>query len=151
MGKRDFYENLVRRFVEGPDADSAATVRQHLETGEREAAERAAASLKGVAGTIGASELQSRAQALEAGIREETGEVDAQLQSTQEELERLVGAIRQVLGVGGQQQAVESVEAVTLDADTAERSAGELESQAARVDELAATLTINDGEDESAG
>ena len=126
MGKRDFYENLVRRFVEGPDADSAATVRQHLETGEREAAERAAHSLKGVAGTIGASELQSRAQALEAGIREGTGEVDAQLQSTQEELERLVGAIRQVLGVGGQQQAVESVEAVTLDADTAERLAGGL-------------------------
>ncbi len=149
MGKRDFYQKLVRQFVEGEAAESVATVRAQLGEGEREAAERTAHSLKGVAGTIGAGELQTRAQGLETAIKEEAAEVDTLLASVEEELTRLVVAIRDVLGVGGDTE-MDAPESVDLDGQVIERLPElivELESRKARVEELSSTLTINEVEE----
>ena len=148
MGKRDFYEKLLRQFVEGAEAESVATVRAQLAEEERVAAERTAHSLKGVAGTIGAGELQARAQKLETAIEERALELDPLLASVEEELKRLVVAIRDVLGVGGAE--IDAAELVDLDPQVIERLPElivELESRQARVEELSSTLTINDVEE----
>ena len=149
MGKRDFYEKLVRQFVEGEEVESVATVRAQLVEGEREAAERTAHSLKGVAGTIGAGELQTRAQGLETAIKEGAAEVDPLLVSVEEELTRLVVAIRDAVGAGGDTE-MDAAQSVDLDALVIERLPElieELESRMARVEELSSTLTINEVEE----
>ena len=77
IGKRDFYEKLVRGFATGEEVRTVETVRLLLAEGDIEAAERTAHSLKGVAGTIGAGELQSRAAVLETAIKEgQSGEIE---------------------------------------------------------------------------
>jgi two-component system sensor histidine kinase/response regulator len=58
MNKRDLYKKLLRQFATGPESLTVDRVRAHLAEGEREAAERAAHTLKGVAGTLGAGALQ---------------------------------------------------------------------------------------------
>jgi two-component system, sensor histidine kinase and response regulator len=70
LGKQTLYENLLRQFLEGDEARSIATIREQLEQTDPSAAERTAHSLKGVAGTIGATKLQEDAQVVETGIRE---------------------------------------------------------------------------------
>ena len=149
LGKRDFYEKLVRQFVEGEEVESVATVRAQLAAGEHEAAERTAHSLKGVAGTIGAGELQQRAQGLETAIKEGTAEVDTLLSSVEEELTRMVVAIRDVLGVGGDAE-MDSAQSVDVDELAIERLPeliNKLESHKPKVEELSSTLTINEVEE----
>ena len=148
MGKRDFYEKLVRQFVQGEEAESVATARAQLAAGERGAAERTAHSLKGVAGTIGAGELQARAQGLETAVKEGTADVDTLLESVEEELTRLVVAIRDALGVEGDAK-MDAAPAVDLDPTEIERLPElieKLESREATVQELSSTLTINEVE-----
>ncbi len=111
MGKRDFYERLVKGFVTGEEARSVETVRSQLEEGELEAAERTAHSLKGVAGTIGAGELQSRAATLEAAIKKGGKRVESHLKKVGQELTRLVGAISEAMGLDGEAEEVEEDEA----------------------------------------
>ena len=65
MGKRDFYERMLRQFTTGEESQAVATIRARLAEGDRDTAERTAHSLKGVAGTLGATELQARAGELE--------------------------------------------------------------------------------------
>ena len=102
LGKRDFYEKLVLGFATGEQIHSVETVRAQLAEGDRVAAERTAHSLKGVAGTIGMSELQQRATELESAIKEskDRGVIEAQLTSVDEELTRLVMAIKVATGIG---------------------------------------------------
>ena len=143
MGKRDFYERLVRQFAEGQEAESVATIRAQLADGEREGAERTAHSLKGVAGTIGAGELQRRSQALETAIHRGSEVLESLLASVEEELTRMVSAIREALGV----QEVEEVVEVMLDEATLARLPGlieVLEGKKDEVVELSSTLTINE-------
>lgn len=99
MGKRALYERLVRGFATGPESEAVETVQAQLSQGETVAAQRTAHSLKGVAGTIGAVELQQRSQALETGIQRET-EITTLLAPVEEELTRIVTAIRAALGNG---------------------------------------------------
>ena len=149
MGKRDFYEKLVRQFVEGEEVETVGTVRAQLAEGQREAAERTAHSLKGVAGTIGAGELQTRSQGLETAIKEGAAEVDTLLESVEEELTRIVVAIRDALDVGGDTE-LDAAQSVDLDALVIERVPElieELESRKARAEELSSTLTINEVEE----
>ncbi len=151
MGKRDFYEKLVKGFATGEEAQSVATVRVQLAEGEREAAERTAHSLKGVAGTLGAGELQQRAAGLESAIKEGRGEdaVESQLSSVDEELTRLVTAIEEAMGLeegadegaGGEDAPVELDEAVI---ERLPELAGALEGKRAGCEELAATLDMNE-------
>jgi HPt (histidine-containing phosphotransfer) domain-containing protein len=62
--------------------ESAATLRADLEAGRLEAAKRAAHTIKGVAGTIGAAALFGAAGALEAALREERPEAARKLLQT---------------------------------------------------------------------
>jgi len=148
MGKRDFYEKLVRGFATGEESMAAGTVQAHLARGEREAAQRAVHSLKGVAGTVGAVELQRRSQALETGIGQGS-EIDPLVASVDEELARMVAAIREALKIGEVQDA-EDVEQGELDPLVVERLPALIESLEGKRDvvaELQSTLTINEIED----
>ncbi len=150
MGKRDFYEKLVKGFATGEEAKTVETVRAQLSEGEREAAERTSHSLKGVAGTIGAGELQQRAQTLESAIREGNGqaEIDSHLSFVQEELSRLITEIQDALG----SEVPEDQKNGDPDFDPSTvKNLPELmevlETEKARVVELSAVLTVNEVEE----
>ncbi len=147
-GKRDFYEKMMRQFCDSDQAHAIDTTKELLAEEDGEGAERAAHSLKGVAGTLGAVELERRAQGLEAAISGEE-EVDAHLNTVQEELDRLLPLIREALG-GEISDADTAMEDVVLSSETLEKLPQLLQNIEAfqeRVDELKATLTINDIED----
>ena len=98
-GKVKLYDKLIRSFV--PQWSTIAPViGEAVAKGERELASRHAHSVKGSAGTIGAVELQSRAQVLETAINEGvSAEVitAVQLRSFSEELDRLMREIQEKL------------------------------------------------------
>ncbi len=147
-GKRDFYKKLVRQFCDGDEARSVETVKGLLDEDQREEAERTAHSLKGVAGTLGANELQQRAQALETAIR---GGADAapHLDSVQQELDRLIPVIRKSLSMDAPDGEVAQPETAELEVaaiETLPDLASALELKKSRCEALAETLTINEVE-----
>ena len=99
LGKRDLYEDLLRRFIDGQDARSITTLRTQLARSERADAERTAHSLKGVAGTLGASKLQASATALEDGLRAgaSADDLDSHMTAAEAEITRLCAALEDVL------------------------------------------------------
>jgi HPt (histidine-containing phosphotransfer) domain-containing protein len=68
-----FYVHILRRFRDGY-ANTAAEIRRLWATQGLEDAHRLAHSVKGLAGTIGAKELQQAAKCVESGFH--TGELD---------------------------------------------------------------------------
>jgi two-component system sensor histidine kinase/response regulator len=68
LGRREAYVSLLRRFAIG-QADVMRDIRAALADGRRADAERAAHTLKGVAGSIGARQLQREAGDVEAALR----------------------------------------------------------------------------------
>jgi HPt (histidine-containing phosphotransfer) domain-containing protein len=147
MGKRDFYARLVRGFAEGEEARATEVIRQLLADGDREAAERTAHSLKGVAGTIGAGELQARAQAVEAEIRDEAPDLEMRLESMDEELTRVAGAVRQAFGTPSMSDAEVVTEIGPLGDDVLARLPGLIQTLEGKRDtatELAGTMTIDE-------
>ncbi|MFT5376240.1 MAG: two-component system sensor histidine kinase/response regulator, partial [Candidatus Latescibacterota bacterium] len=100
MGKRDFYEKLLRNFVNGREAQTVRTIRDLLSQQDTPAAERAAHSLKGVSATLGAAELSTLAASVEAAIRDghPEAEIESHLDSMGSVLDRLVAAIGNVMG-----------------------------------------------------
>jgi two-component system sensor histidine kinase/response regulator len=97
MGRREVYIGLLRRFVSS-QAGAPAAIRASL--GDRRAdAERAAHTLKGLAGTIGARPLQRDAGAVEAALRRGATavEIDDLLATLEQSLESLVAAILSAL------------------------------------------------------
>jgi two-component system sensor histidine kinase/response regulator len=96
LNKHAAYERLLRDFVTRY-AGAADTVRSELAAGKRDDAQRTAHTLKGVAGTIGAGELQARAAALEQALRSGASEVELLLKSVEEELVRLTAALKRAL------------------------------------------------------
>ena len=99
MNDRSMYERLLRKFVWGESAATTAAITAHLERGALEEAQRAAHSLKGSAGMLGAVELQARAATLESALKQKQPEGEVRAASTRlaEELARLVEAVRAVL------------------------------------------------------
>ena len=87
-GNRRLYRDLLGQFA-AKQGDAAAQISAALESGDRQLAERIAHTVKGVAGNIGITQIQSAAQKLEKAIREQesgvTGILDdfARLMSTQ--------------------------------------------------------------------
>ena len=67
MGRQEAYVGLLRRFVR-TQAEVFSEIRTAIADGRRADAERAAHTLKGAAGTIGARELQRQAGDVEAGL-----------------------------------------------------------------------------------
>jgi two-component system sensor histidine kinase/response regulator len=68
LGKERIYLSLLRRFATG-QKETPSLLAEALAAGDREAAERIAHTLKGVAGNIGAIPLQESATRLEAALR----------------------------------------------------------------------------------
>jgi two-component system sensor histidine kinase/response regulator len=66
-GKTELYDSLLRKFASGQRGFPAA-LRRALEAGDRALAERLAHTLKGVAATVGARDIQARAACLEQSI-----------------------------------------------------------------------------------
>jgi CheY-like chemotaxis protein len=68
LGRREAYVGLLRRFAAG-QAGAMRDIRTALADGRRDEAERGAHTLKGVAGTIGAGQLQREAGEVEVALR----------------------------------------------------------------------------------
>ncbi len=112
MGKHDLYERLLRQFTAGPESRTVETVCAQLGDGDPKAAERSAHSLKGVAGTLGAGELQQLAGGLEAAIKEGRSEteIEKHLKQVGQELTRIITAIRRALPDNGLSIAAKAVD-----------------------------------------
>jgi two-component system sensor histidine kinase/response regulator len=97
-GNAKLYVSLLRRFA-GQQADTAAQIEQSLAASDAPTAERLAHTLKGVAGNIGAAEMQARAGAVEAAIRGGLAgdAVAALLDEMRQTLDALVAAITAAL------------------------------------------------------
>ncbi|GAB3186831.1 response regulator [Hydrogenophaga aquatica] len=93
-GNAGLYLAMLRKFVAG-QADADERIACAMEQGDWDTAERLAHSLRGVAGNLGAVELERLAAALESRLREPAGRVGAQeqLDSLSRELAALVGDV----------------------------------------------------------
>lgn len=150
MGKRAFYERLIRGFINGDEARSVETARAQLAAGDDEGAQRSLHTLKGVAGNLGAVALQQRSQILETMISEgrDPSQFDACLTSVAEELDRMIDAMRQALSDAEDDTATHEPPAPDLDSVVdLPGLLDSLKDQTTRVAELQSTLTINEIEE----
>ncbi|WP_158289961.1 PAS domain-containing hybrid sensor histidine kinase/response regulator [Ramlibacter sp. WS9] len=69
LGKKPLYLAMLRRYVAGQE-HLVREIRGALATGDRATAERLVHTSKAVSGNVGATQIQSRAEALETGLRE---------------------------------------------------------------------------------
>lgn len=79
MNKTHLYEKVLRDFHARFRAEKAQ-LEVALASGDLEDATRRAHSAKGLAGSIGAEDLQAAALALEMGIREGSGDLEVRLE-----------------------------------------------------------------------
>ena len=95
--KPALYISLLRKFV-ASQGDAANDIRQALAADDTATAERVAHTLRGVAGSLGATELQTRASALESALRSGAANtlVHTELRNTAEVLEQLIQAFRTI-------------------------------------------------------
>ena len=98
LGRREAYVNLLRRFAIG-HADVTHDIRAALADGRPTDAERAAHTLKGVAGSIGARQLQREAGEVEAALRRGAtpAEVGPLLDPAERTLADLIAALLRTL------------------------------------------------------
>ncbi|MGQ5524017.1 response regulator [Chitinimonas sp. PSY-7] len=75
LNKRSAYENMLRKFITG-QADAVTQCRTLLIDGQREDARRAIHTLKGTAGTIGATALFEQANDVELALQGESNEFE---------------------------------------------------------------------------
>jgi CheY-like chemotaxis protein len=95
-GNRRLYRDLLGQFAD-KQGDAAAQISAALKSGDQKLAERIAHTVKGIAGNIGISEVQSAAQKLEKAIREGHDSVPALLAEFAALLGTQVHAIQQSL------------------------------------------------------
>ncbi|MBI2307638.1 MAG: PAS domain S-box protein [Rhodocyclales bacterium] len=98
LGRVGRYAELLRRFVR-MHGDDAGRLRELSAAGEGEAARLAAHTLKGVAATLGARDLEAAAAALEAALRDgqPATAIDAALNGVDHHLSALTTALRAAL------------------------------------------------------
>ena len=98
LDKRPAYESLLRKFTAG-QAHAVQTTRTALAAGQRDEALRAMHTLKGTAGTIGATALAALAQRAEEAIAQKTSPelVEPLLQPVEAACQALVAALQQAL------------------------------------------------------
>ena len=70
MGKKPLYLTMLRKYLEGQN-NCTMVIKNALAAGDMATAQRAAHTLKGVSGTIGATEIPHLADAVENAIRAE--------------------------------------------------------------------------------
>lgn len=99
MNKASLYEKVLRdfhaRFIDEPQ-----TIRTAIAGGDLVAAERHAHSAKGLAGTIGAPNLQEAARALEMALHEGNTAPEQALLRFEGELQQVLGSIASGFGIG---------------------------------------------------
>ncbi|WP_309678577.1 response regulator [Polaromonas sp.] len=78
MGKKPLYLSMLRKYVAGQKA-SVQTIRSALDAHDWATAQRVAHTLKGVSGTIGATEIPGHADAVEHAIRERCPQAEIEL------------------------------------------------------------------------
>jgi two-component system sensor histidine kinase/response regulator len=101
LGKEASYLKMLRKFMSN-QCNAIQQVRQALSQGDWLCAERAAHTLKGVAGNIGATRIQADADALESALNKKATlhQVDALTRRTEQSLTDLLDALnRQLPGV----------------------------------------------------
>jgi HPt (histidine-containing phosphotransfer) domain-containing protein len=92
-GNRHLYRNLLLKFRKS-QADAAAEICQALAAGDRPRAERIAHTIRGIAGSIGAKELEAAAAALEHGLRDtNSAHTQTVLSAFETALRRVVASI----------------------------------------------------------
>ncbi len=98
-GNAKLYLKLLRQFAD-QQATTTAQVATALAASDRATAERLAHTLKGVAGNLGATNVQSAAGALEKVIRDQApaSEIEAKLRHTSEMLVPLLASLKAALG-----------------------------------------------------
>jgi len=98
MGKKPLYLSLLRKFVSG-QKNAAAEIRAALEGGDTATAERIAHTIKGVAGNIGAVQIQALAAELEQAVNAHAAndKTDTLLDALALSLKNLVQALARVL------------------------------------------------------
>jgi two-component system sensor histidine kinase/response regulator len=89
-GNRPLYRNLLLKFRQS-QADAGPEIHQALAAGDRQRAERIAHTIKGIAGSIGAKDLQAVAAVVEQGLR------DPNPAHTRSDLSTFETALRRVL------------------------------------------------------
>jgi two-component system sensor histidine kinase/response regulator len=109
----DFYAAMLRKFVLAQE-DAMLRIRQALELQDFASAERAAHTLKGVAGNLGATVLPERAELLEMALRTATPGQDFSpaIDQTLQALQRLITALKCTPGLL-QEQAAANVATLT--------------------------------------
>ena len=92
-GNRPLYRNLLLKFRQS-QAGAASEIRQALAAGDRQRAERIAHTIKGIAGSIGAKELQVAAAAVEQGLRDSnSAHTETDLSAFETALRRVVASL----------------------------------------------------------
>ncbi len=138
-GNQALYLDLIKRFVKD-QASAAHDIQQALEQNDRQLAERLAHTVKGVAGNIGATDLQSKAQQLESSLSSENSDessISKALIDFEPTLTQLVDDLRRYL---------EQLEAQTV--NTHSELIGGVDQYAEALDSLLALLEQDDGESE---
>ena len=130
-GNKRLYRSLLEQFAT-KQADADSKIREALEKGDRELAERLAHTLKGVAGNIGIESVQAAAAKVEKAIREDDVSVSAFVAELKSVLSPQIDAIRTALG----ERASVVARADSFDADTA----------TAAVARLMSLIEANDGD-----
>jgi CheY-like chemotaxis protein len=137
-GNRKLYLNLLFQFA-NQQADAATQIAAALDAGDRTLAERLAHTVKGVAGNLGITDVQTAAQKLEQAIRENQPDVPVWLDQFAITMRVHVNSIRHVLS----------------DASPAEAAGGQpapfnRERATAAVDRLQSLLEASDGDSQEA-
>ena len=99
-GNAELYIQLLKRFVKSQEHAGADLLRL-VNTGDAQTAERMAHTLRGVAGNLGAADLQERAHELESALRHASPlpELLDRAQALGRSLERLRQALRRALSL----------------------------------------------------
>jgi len=133
-GNQRLFRDLLAKFA-AKQADSASQISAALKSGDPKLAERIAHSMKGVAGNLGISAIQSAAEKLEAAIRGGDAGVPALLRQTASLLAVQVKAIQRALPP-----------AAPAHPDGPGKAAFDLQAVSAGVARLRALLEASDGD-----
>lgn len=98
LGKKALYLSMLRKFAAGQKAAPRA-LRMALDAGDRAAAERIPHTLNGLAGNIGAAQLQELAQQLESALRDgmQPGQIESMLAALSLSMHELIAELERKL------------------------------------------------------
>ncbi|MFT5366961.1 MAG: two-component system sensor histidine kinase/response regulator [Candidatus Latescibacterota bacterium] len=144
---RAFYERLLKQFISGSESQTVETVRDQMAQGDQVSAERTAHSLKGVAGTLGATELQNSAQLLESAIHG-GDDIEAPLMLVDAALAQLIASLKIVYPKEAESSTeVGDAQKLVNAAELSSELVAELEKQRVVWETLCDTLSINEIEE----